>query len=113
MVVLVNAECEWDGNAVTLLCMTHCLDHCPWIISVQAQVMRDQAEAHRWFRAAADAGSPEGRAACGDLLVKGEGVGKNVTAAIADYKIAAADNSVRALNGLGFVHYSGDPEWGV
>jgi TPR repeat protein len=49
-----------------------------------------------------------GQAACGNMLLKGEGVPKNVTAAIELYQKSAAQDNIRALNGLGFAYYYGD-----
>jgi TPR repeat protein len=60
------------------------------------------------YRRAADLGDPVGQAACGNMLLKGEGVPKNVTAAIELYQKSAAKDNIRALNGLGFAYYYGD-----
>ncbi len=40
-----------------------------------------------------------GQASCGNLLLKGEGVEKNATAAVHMYELAAAQDNIRALNG--------------
>ncbi len=40
-----------------------------------------------------------GQAACGGMLLKGEGVPKNTTAAIEMYEMSAAQDNIRALNG--------------
>jgi hypothetical protein len=62
-------------------------------------MQRNQAEAYRWFRQAADLGNPQGQSACADMLIKGEGVEANATEAVRLYKQAAEKDNIRALNG--------------
>ena len=59
---------------------------------------RDQARAFRWFERAALLGDPAGQAAAADLLMKGEGVLVNATAAVRWYQAAA--DQVRAWSRL-------------
>lgn len=59
---------------------------------------RDQARAFRWFERAALLGDPAGQAAAADLLMKGEGVVVNATAAVRWYRAAA--DQVRVLSHL-------------
>ena len=59
------------------------------------------------FREAAERGNPTGQSACADMLIKGEGVEQNATEAVAWYQKAAAQNNIRALNGLGYCYYNG------
>lgn len=68
---------------------------------------RDQAQSFRWFQRAADLGNPVAQFACGNLLRKGEGVGTNHTAALEYFRLAAAKNNTRALNGLGIAYLEG------
>lgn len=70
---------------------------------------RDQAAAQRWYRMAGSAphNNPHGQVGVGNMLLKGEGVEKNVTDAIIWYEKAALQNNTRALNGLGFIYFMG------
>ncbi|GBG29000.1 Protein sel-1-like 1 [Hondaea fermentalgiana] len=70
---------------------------------------RDHERAFRYFERAADAGHAGAMTACGNMLLKGEGVQeKNLTAAIERYTRAAADDDqLAALNGLGYIYFFG------
>ena len=50
--------------------------------------------------------------ACGNMLRKGEGAAQNHTEALRYFRLAAAQNNTRALNGLGiaYLHGHGDVE---
>lgn len=41
------------------------------------------------------------------MLIKGEGVPQNATAAVELYQAAAAQDNIRALNGLGYAYFNG------
>lgn len=41
------------------------------------------------------------------MLIKGEGVPANASAAVELYQKAAQQNNIRALNGLGYVYFNG------
>ncbi|CAK8986645.1 ERAD-associated E3 ubiquitin-protein ligase component HRD3A (AtSel1A) (Protein EMS-MUTAGENIZED BRI1 SUPPRESSOR 5) [Durusdinium trenchii] len=69
---------------------------------------RDQPRAFRYFEGAAAAGHPGAQAACGNMLLKGEGVPeKNLTAALQYYHNAADQDNLEALNGLGYIYFFG------
>ena len=70
---------------------------------------RNQVEAQRWYRMAGSAphNNANGQIGVGNMLLKGEGIDKNVTDAIIWYEKAAAQNHTRALNGLGFIYFVG------
>lgn len=44
---------------------------------------------------------------CGNLLLKGEGVAQNTTAALEWYERAVEQDDLSAMNGLGFIHFFG------
>ena len=77
---------------------------------------RDQAQALSWFQRAAAAPhhAESAQVACGNMYLKGEGTEKNRTKAMAWYtKAADQHNSTRALNGLAYLYFHGDPESGL
>ena len=69
---------------------------------------RDQARARELFLRAGAAGHVLGQRGAANMLLKGEGGPKNVSHAIGLYERAAAQNDTAALNGLGFIYYTGD-----
>ena len=71
-------------------------------------VQRDQATAFRWFEKAGALGHAPSMTACGNMLLKGEGVDKNVPQAINWYEKAIKQDELSAMNGLGFIHFFGN-----
>ena len=69
---------------------------------------RDQARAFDFFERAANLGHAPSMTACGNMLLKGEGVSKNVDRAIGWYEKAVAKDETSAMNGLGFIHFFGN-----
>ena len=69
---------------------------------------RDQQRAFAYFQRAATMQHAPGMTATANMLIKGEGTTKNVSAALELYESAAAEGSVQALNGLGFLYFNGD-----
>src|SRR5690606_8192199 len=69
---------------------------------------RDQPRAFDYFQRAAAMQHPPGMAAAANMLIKGEGTEQNVTQALQLYERAAAEGSIQALNGLGFLYFNGD-----
>eukprot|EP00903_Cladosiphon_okamuranus_P018769 g17268.t2 len=68
---------------------------------------RDQARALQYFTSASLAGSNNARCAAAGMYLKGEGTHVNHTKAVELYELAAEENHVRALNGLGYVYFTG------
>ncbi|ETV98310.1 hypothetical protein H310_09012 [Aphanomyces invadans] len=68
---------------------------------------RDHPLAFEYFERAATLGSPIGMSAAAGMLLKGEGVAQDNETAIRWYEQAAMSNNVRALNGLGYIHFYG------
>ena len=70
-------------------------------------LQRDQGAAFQYFRRAAEIGDPNAQTACGNMLLKGEGIPLNGSQAVEMYEAAAETNHSGALNGLGFLYYHG------
>jgi len=70
-------------------------------------IERDQAQSFKYFKKAALLGSGVGHTACGNLLLKGEGVEQNVTKALEHYGLAVEQDNLEAMNGLGYIYYFG------
>ncbi|KAK3285386.1 hypothetical protein CYMTET_7010 [Cymbomonas tetramitiformis] len=69
---------------------------------------RDHTRAFQYFRRAHQGGLPDAGIGVAKMLLKGEGVEKNVTEALRLYNLAADTGSADALNGLGYLYYNGD-----
>jgi TPR repeat protein len=61
-----------------------------------------------YYNQAAALGDVGGLCGAAGMYIKGEGTDKNVSQAVVMYESAAAQGSVRALNGLGFFYFFGD-----
>jgi len=73
---------------------------------------RDLGEAFRFYELGSELGDLNSKASAAQMLLKGEGVPRNVSAALKHYDdvISSSNQSsitVRALNGLGFAHFNG------
>ena len=71
-------------------------------------VQRNHPQALHYYQAAAATGDVAGLCAAAGMLLKGEAGDKNVSGALSLYEEAAKSQSVRALNGLGFIYFYGD-----
>ncbi|KAF0744070.1 hypothetical protein Ae201684_001333 [Aphanomyces euteiches] len=68
---------------------------------------RDHVQAFQYFERAARLESSVAMSAAAGMLLKGEGVTQDNETAIQWYERAAKHNDVRALNGLGYIHFYG------
>ncbi len=68
------------------------------------EVAKDQSEAARWYRIAADKGNPEGQNSLGSMYQAGEGVPRDYEQALRLYSLAANQGHAEALNNLAFMY---------
>ena len=71
-------------------------------------VPKNDAEALKWFRLAAEQGYAQGQNDLGNMYREGEGVPKNDAEAAKWYKLAAEQGHAGAQNHLGFYYYTGE-----
>ena len=71
-------------------------------------VQKDAAEALKWARRAADAGSPEGMTLVGLAYLKGEGTDKDSAQAARWFRRAAERDDVPAMRNLASLYREGD-----
>jgi hypothetical protein len=71
-------------------------------------VPRDNAEAMKWWRKAADQGNAQAQAVLGLLYYHGEGVPSNYAEAIKWWRKAADQGNAGAQANLGFMYYHGE-----
>ena len=67
----------------------------------------DLAEAHRWLRAASDAGHAPSLTALGTAHLEGKGVERNAPEAMLLFRAAAARGDANAMSNLGVAHLDG------
>jgi TPR repeat protein len=70
-------------------------------------VRKDDGEAARWYRRAAEQGHPSAQNDLGYLYETGEGVGPDMAEAVRWYRRAAGQGLALAQNNLGLLHQSG------
>lgn len=71
---------------------------------------QDHVRALQYFEQAARAGDATGMCGAANMYLKGEGTPKNLTKAMALYENATSLDSIRALNGLGYLYFYGNNE---
>lgn len=70
-------------------------------------VIRDYAQARKWFRLAAAQGSASSQSNLGVMYDNGQGVPQDYTQALKWYRLAAAQGDASALNNLGVAYMYG------
>lgn len=70
-------------------------------------VTKDEAEAVRWWRKAAEQGHADSRNLLAQSYLDGDGVDKDEAEAVRQWRIAAGQGDLRALNSLANAYYSG------
>ena len=71
-------------------------------------VPKNNAEAIKWYRLAAEQGYAQGENDLGNMYREGEGVAKDHAEAAKWYKLAADQNHAGSLNHLGWYYYTGE-----
>jgi hypothetical protein len=70
-------------------------------------VPKNDAEAAKWYRKAAEQGVPEAQANLGRMQANGQGVPRNYGEAVEWYQKAADQGNAKAQNGLGVMYHNG------
>ena len=96
---LMNQAQGGDANAMVHLANAHYWGH--------RGLQRNQEAAANMYRRAHEAGAVQGTVGLAKLMLKGEGVKKNLTKAMELYEDAASKGIADAYNGLGFAAFYG------
>lgn len=70
-------------------------------------VQQEQDQAAKWYKWAAERGSPAAQASLGELYNTGQGLSRNVNAAVAWFQKAAAQGDMRGERDLGMAYLTG------
>ena len=79
-----------------------------WMYFTGAGVIKNYAEALKWYRKAADQGLAEAQYALAEMYHKGYGVPVDVSQAMTWYRKAADQGNVLAQYSLGWIFYTGE-----
>ena len=71
-------------------------------------VLKDEAEAVRWFRLAAEQGNANAQFNLGVMYANGEGVLKDEAEALRWFRLAAEQGNANAQNNLGVMYFTGE-----